>query len=345
MQNNPPHRIAIMGGSGYTGCELLRVCATHPELKVTGVASRAEADRPLSEVFPSLGGAYDLSFVTPDALLQQDYDLLFYATPHAVAMHTAAAVLERGARVVDLSADFRISDAEVWRTWYGVEHVALGLLAQAVYGLPELNREAIVDASLVANPGCYPTASTLALLPLVEAGALAPSRVIIDAKSGVTGAGRGLNVGNLFAQCADSFRAYKVDGHRHQPEIESVLGSVATLPPIKFVPHLVPMLRGIHATVYAELDSPDLDVQALFEARYQSEPFVEVLPPGQYPATADVRGSNLCRIAVHQEGSLVVVLSVIDNLAKGASTQAVQNCNIMFGLPEDMGLAALPVAP
>jgi N-acetyl-gamma-glutamyl-phosphate reductase len=255
--------------------------------------------------------------------------------------------LRHGVRVIDLAADFRLKDAPEWEKWYGMTHAAPALIAEAVYGLPEVNREQIRTARLVANPGCYPTAVQLGFLPLIEAGAVDLEHLIADAKSGVSGAGRKAEVHTLFSEAADNFKAYGVPGHRHLPEIRQGLSTIAGKSvDLTFVPHLTPMIRGIHATLYARLVA-DIDVQALFERRYAEEPFVDVMAPGAHPDTRSVRGANQCRIAVHrpQGGRTVVVLSVIDNLVKGAAGQAVQNMNLMFGLAEGCGIEGLPLLP
>lgn len=340
-------RAVIVGGTGYTGVELLRLLLGHPRVELLAVTSRAEAGMPVSEVFPSLRGRTALRFTDPQRAGVPDCDLVFFATPNGTAMQTVPALLERGLRVIDLAADFRLRSAAEWERWYRVPHACPELLDEAVYGLPELERERIRDARLVANPGCYPTAVALGFLPLLEAGAADTSRLLADAKSGVTGAGRRTELGNLFGEVHDSLRAYGVTGHRHVPEIRQTLSAIAGAPvDLVFVPHLVPMLRGIHATLYAPLMNADLDLQALYEARYRDEPFVDVLPPGNHPETRSVRGANVCRIAVHRPpGPFAVVLSVIDNLVKGAAGQAVQNMNLMFGLDETTGLEQMAVVP
>ncbi len=333
-------QVGIIGGTGYTGVELLRLLARHPEVALACITSRGEAGRPVAELFPSLRGQVDLAFSAPDPDRLAACDVVFSATPNGVAMQHAPALLEAGTRLIDLAADFRLRDAAAWERWYGVPHACPGLLAEAVYGLPELNRERIRGARLVANPGCYPTAVQLAFLPLLREGLVDETALVADAKSGVSGAGRGAAVATLFAEVADSLKAYQADGHRHLPEIRQGLGAVAGREVgLTFVPHLVPMIRGIHATCYAVL-TREADLQALYEASYRGEPFVDVLPPGSHPETRSVRGANTCRLAVHrpQGGDTVVVLAVIDNLVKGAAGQAVQNMNIMFGLPEPTGL-------
>lgn len=340
-------KVGIVGGTGYTGVELLRLLVAHPEVELRAITSRSEAGRPVSELFESLRGHIDLAFSEPDPDTLAGCDLVFFATPNGTAMRSVPALLEAGVRVIDLAADFRLRDPAVWERWYGMPHACPELLEEAVYGLPERHRERIRSARLVANPGCYPTASALGLLPLVEAGLVDAGSLVADCKSGVSGAGRGANAAMLMGEVGESFKAYAVPGHRHLPEIRQTLGEVAGGEVgLTFVPHLVPMIRGIHATLYARL-SGEADLQALFEARYRDEPFVDVMPAGAHPETRSVRGANQCRIAVHRpgEGDTVVVLSVIDNLVKGAAGQAVQNMNLMFGLDETTGLRQVALSP
>jgi N-acetyl-gamma-glutamyl-phosphate reductase len=299
-------------------------------------------------MFPSLRGIVDLAYSDPASSSAEDCDLVFFATPNGTAMHQVAGLLDKGAKVVDLAADFRLKDLDVWQKWYGMPHAAPQLVEEAVYGLPELYRPAIRDARLVANPGCYPTAVLLGFLPLLENDLVEPDGLIADAKSGVTGAGRKTALATQLCEAGDNFKAYSVDGHRHQAEIVQALTSVTGHGiDITFVPHLVPMLRGIHATLYARLKKPDVDLQDVYERRYREEPFVDVMPPGSHPDTRSVRGANMCRIAWHRPGGgdTVVVLSVEDNLVKGAAGQAVQNMNIMFGLDEKRGLFVPGLAP
>ena len=340
-------KIGIVGGTGYTGVELLRILARHPEAKLTAITSRKETGMPVAEMFPSLRGAVDLKFSDPkDAGLAQ-CDLVFFATPNGIAMSEARALLDAGVRVIDLAADFRIKDIPTWEKWYGMIHACPEIVAEAVYGLPEVNRETIKKARIVANPGCYPTATQLGFLPLIEAGIVDDQHLIADVKSGVSGAGRKAETHTLFSEASDNFKAYGVPGHRHLPEVRQGLARAAGHDVgLTFVPHLLPLIRGIHATLYATLKK-DVDLQALFEKRYAGETFVDVLPPGSQPETRSVRASNICRIAVHrpQGGDTVVVLSVIDNLVKGAAGQAVQNMNLMFGLDETLGLMQVPVLP
>ncbi len=340
-------KVGIVGGTGYTGVELLRLLARHPEVELAAITSRADAGTAVSHMFPSLRGHVDLDFVHPDKANLNECDLVFFATPNGIAMQQAQALLDAGARVIDLAADFRIKDVAEWEKWYGMSHASPALVAEAVYGLPEVNREQIRGARLVANPGCYPTAVQLGFIPLLEAGLVDDAHLIADAKSGVSGGGRKLEMGYLFPEASDNFKAYGVPGHRHLPEIRQGLSRVAGhAVGLTFVPHLTPMIRGIHATLYARLKR-DADVQALFEQRYAEEVFVDVLPAGSHPDTRSVRGANTCRIALHrpQGGDTVVVLSVIDNLMKGAAGQAVQNMNIMFGLPESTALEIVPLLP
>lgn len=340
-------KIGVVGGTGYTGVELLRLLVSHPQAQLVAITSRGDAGTPVADMFPSLRGRIDLRFVTPQDAALDECDVVFFATPNGIAMQQAAELVEAGVRVIDLAADFRIRDVAEWEKWYGMSHASPALVDEAVYGLPERNRSKIRSARILANPGCYPTAVQLGFLPLVEAGVVDVSHLVADAKSGVSGAGRKAEVHTLFAEAADSFKAYGAGGHRHLPEITQGLVAVAGQSVgLTFVPHLIPVIRGIHATLYGKL-TRDVDVQALFEDRYRDEPFVDVLPAGSHPETRSVRASNMCRIAVHrpQGGDVVVVLSVIDNLVKGAAGQALQNMNIMFGLEETLGLQVVPVSP
>lgn len=341
-------KIGIVGGTGYTGVELLRLLATHPEAEVIQITSRAEAGRRVSDLYGSLRGHIDLPFSEPDPAALADCDLVFFATPNGTAMKLVPQLLDAGTRVIDLAADFRLRDSAEWKQWYGMPHACPELLDEAVYGLPELHRERIRGARLVANPGCYPTASALGLLPLVEQGLVDTRNLIADCKSGVSGAGRGANAAMLMGEVGESFKAYAVPGHRHLPEIRQTLSGVSDTPVgLTFVPHLVPMIRGIQATLYARIIGDSGDLQALYETRYADEPFVDVLPPGSHPETRSVRGVNHCRVALHrpQEGDTLVVLSVIDNLTKGAAGQAVQNMNLMFRLDERCGLEQVALSP
>ena len=344
-------RVGIVGGTGYTGVELLRLLAAHGGVELRAITSRKEAGMPVARLFPGLRGHVDIAFSEPGAERLRGCDVVFFATPNGVAMNEARAILDAGARVIDLSADFRIRDVADWERWYGMKHGAPELVAEAVYGLCEVNRERIRDARLLANPGCYPTAVQLGFLPLVEAGVVDLDYLVADAKSGVSGAGRKAELHLSFSEAADNFAAYAVGGHRHWPEIRQGLAQAAKRQVgLVFVPHLTPLIRGIHATLYARIGR-EVDFQRLFEERYAHEPFVDVLPAGSHPDTRSVRGANACRIAVHRApesaggSGTVVVLSVIDNLVKGAAGQAVQNMNLMFGLPETKGLTQPPVVP
>lgn len=339
--------VGIVGGTGYTGVELLRLLVQHPKVKIKAITSRGEAGIPVADLFTNLRGHIDLKFSDPvDAKLNK-CDVVFFATPNGIAMQQAESLLQADVKVIDLAADFRIKDVAEWEKWYGMQHACPHLVAEAVYGLPEINRDEVKKARLIANPGCYPTAVQLGFLPLIEAGAIDTSHLIADVKSGVSGAGRKAEVHTLHAEASDNFKAYGVPAHRHLPEIKQGLSKVAKHPVgLTFVPHLVPMIRGIHATLYAKL-TKKVDLQALYEKRYRNEAFVDVLPAGKHPETRSVRGSNLCRIAVHQPqgGDTVVILSVTDNLVKGAAGQAIQNMNILFDLPETMGIGQVPLLP
>ncbi|TXI17034.1 MAG: N-acetyl-gamma-glutamyl-phosphate reductase [Nitrosomonas sp.] len=339
--------VGIVGGTGYTGVELLRLLVQHPKVKIKAITSRSEAGMHVAELFTNLRGYLDLKFTDPtDAKLTKCY-VIFFATPNGIAMQQAEPLLKAGVKIIDLAADFRIKDVAEWEKWYGMQHACPKLVAEAVYGLPEINRERVRNARLIANPGCYPTAVQLGFLPLIEAGVIDINHLIADVKSGVSGAGRKAEIHTLLAEAADNFKAYGVPGHRHLPEIRQGLSNIAKRSVgLTFVPHLVPMIRGIHATLYAKL-TKQTDLQNLYEERYQNEAFVDVLPAGKHPETRSVRGSNICRIAVHQpqNGDTVVILSVTDNLVKGAAGQAIQNMNIMFGLAETLGIRQIPLLP
>lgn len=340
--------VGVVGGTGYTGAELLRLLAAHPKVAIGCVCSRSAAGQRVSDVFPSLRQVVDLEFVDPSSNALRGCDLVFFATPNGTAMRMAPALLDAGVRVIDLAADFRLGSASQWAHWYAEEHACPALLSEAVYGLPETNRERIRGARLVANPGCYPTAVQLGFLPLVESNAVDCSCLIADVKSGVSGAGRKESLATQLCEASENFKAYSVPGHRHLPEIREQLERAGGGPVgLTFVPHLAPMVRGIHATGYARLIDPGVDLQGLFSTRYEDEPFVDVLPSGSHPETRSVRGANVCRIAWHrpQDGDMVVVLVVEDNLVKGAAGQAIQNMNLMLGLPETDGLSLAGVIP
>jgi N-acetyl-gamma-glutamyl-phosphate reductase len=341
-------RAGIVGGTGYTGVELLRILALHSEVEVAVVTSRADAGTRVDAVYPSLRGVMNVLFTAPELESLAQCDVVFFATPNGTAMLMAEQLLTRGVKVIDLSADFRLKNAAEWSHWYGMEHACPDLIAEAVYGLPEIHRDAIKQARLAACAGCYPTAVQLGFLPLLENDLIDVNHLIADVKSGVSGAGRKAELTGLMSEIGESFKAYNVSGHRHLPEISQGLSLAAGKPVnLTFVPHLTPMIRGIHATLYSQLTASIDDIQALYEQRYQHEQFVDVLPQGTHPSTRDVRGSNNCQIAIHQPqgGQTIVVLSVIDNLVKGASGQAVQVMNLMFGLPEDLGLRILALYP
>ncbi len=340
-------KVGIVGGTGYTGVELLRLLAQHPHAQLRAITSRKEAGMAVAAMFPNLRGHVELKFSEPASAGLEHCDVVFFATPNGVAMQEARALVDAGVRIIDLAADFRIRDVAVWEQWYKMKHACPELVAEAVYALPEVNREQIRKARVIANPGCYPTAVQLGFLPLIEAGCVDPAHLIADAKSGVSGAGRKAETHILHAEAADNFKAYGVGGHRHHPEISQGLARAAGGDVnLVFVPHLTPMIRGIHATLYAQL-TKEVDLQALYEKRYANEAFVDVMPAGSHPETRSVRGANHCRIAVHrpQGGNTVVVLSVIDNLVKGAAGQAVQNMNLMFGFAEDAGLQQVALLP
>ena len=341
-------KVGIVGGTGYTGVELLRLLAAHPEVEVVTITSRAESGRRVDDLFPNLRGHYDLAFAEPVVEELASCDIVFFATPHNVAMNMVPELLHAGARIVDLSADYRIRDAGLWSHWYGEPHASAELLEEAVYGLPEVNRDAIVGARLVACPGCYPTSVQLGFIPLLAEGLVDPAYLVASSASGVSGAGRQAKVDNLVSEASDSFKAYGVGGHRHLPEIEQGLADVAGgAVRLTFVPHLLPMIRGIHSTLFARLTESGRDLQRLYEKWYADEPFVDVLPAGQFPQTRTVRGANRCQLAlqVPQDRDTVVVMATIDNLVKGASGQAVQNMNIMLGLDERAGLGQVGLLP
>ncbi|ABR88454.1 N-acetyl-gamma-glutamyl-phosphate reductase [Janthinobacterium sp. Marseille] len=343
-------KVGIVGGTGYTGVELLRLLATHPEVKLTAITSRKEDGLPVADMFPSLRGRVDLAFSAPEKAKLTECDVVFFATPHGVAMAQAPELLAAGVKVIDLAADFRLQDIAAFEKWYKIPHSCPELLKEAAYGLVELNRDAIRKARIVGNPGCYPTTMQLGLAPLLQAGVIDASHLIADCKSGVSGAGRKAEVATLFSEAGDNFKAYGVSGHRHSPEtLERLRLLTKDKVGLLFTPHLVPMIRGMHSTLYARL-TKDIDnaaLQALFEKAYGNEPFIDVMPFGSHPETRSTRASNMLRIALHRpdDGDTVVVLVVQDNLVKGASGQAVQCMNLMFGLDETAGLMHIPVLP
>jgi N-acetyl-gamma-glutamyl-phosphate reductase len=344
-------KIGIVGGTGYTGVELLRILVTHPQAHITAITSRKEAGMPVADMYPSLRGRTDLAFTTPDEARLTDCDVVFFATPHGVAMSQARALLAAGVKIIDLAADFRLQDTAVFEKWYGMPHACPEILREAVYGLPELNREALKTARVVGNPGCYPTSVQLGFAPLLkQRGLVDESHLIANCASGVSGAGRKAETHLLFGEASDNYKAYGVKGHRHGPEINEQLRRIADSAEVQcvFVPHLIPIIRGIHSTLYARLTAKGqgTDLQALFEHFYEGEPFVDVLPAGSAPETRSVRASNVARIAVHKpQPDTAMVLVVEDNLTKGASGQAVQCMNLLFGHPEETGLLHVPVLP
>ncbi len=343
-------RAAVIGASGYTGGELARILALHPEVEICVATSRQYAGKRLSQAYPHLAGIVDiLCEDSPIDELVERADIFFTAVPHQTAMAVVPRILAAGKKVVDLSADFRIDDPAVYEEWYQ-PHTAREYLDEAVYGLPELNRQRIATARLVANPGCYPTSIILALAPLLTKGLVKTETIIVDSKSGTSGAGRSAQVGTLFCEVTDGFRAYKVAQHRHTPEIEQELAKLAGRElTISFTPHLLPISRGILSTIYASLAEPlsNADLVGLYHEFYQNEKFVRICAPGVFPATQYVRGSNYCDIGFQYDPRTgrVVLLSAIDNLVKGAAGQAVQNMNLLCGFAEDRGLETVPLFP
>ncbi|MAR59280.1 MAG: N-acetyl-gamma-glutamyl-phosphate reductase [Porticoccaceae bacterium] len=335
-------KVGIVGGTGYTGAELLRLLSQHPDVEIEVVTSRSKQGVLISEIFPNLRGHMQHVFTSLDIEHLVNCDVVFFATPHGVAQSLVPEVLAKGIKVIDLSADFRIRDIETWEHWYNQRHLAPELAKIAAYGLPEVNRNKIRHANLVACAGCYPTSIQIGLLPLLASKSISTRDIIANSASGVSGAGRQANISNLLSEVGDSFKAYAGSGHRHLPEIEQGLSDIAgQAVSVTFVPHLLPISRGIHSTIYTRLNDLNVDVQSIFEDHYKEEAFVHVLPPGSHPETRSVRGSNFCHIAVHQPGNdgRVVVFVTEDNLTKGASGQAIQCMNLMFNLPEESGLA------
>ena len=340
-------KVGIVGGTGYTGVELIRLLVGHPQAEIVLITSRSEQGRAVADLFPSLRGKVDLQFEAPDSGRYAECDVVFFATPNGIAMQQVDAIMEQDVRVIDLAADFRIKDLDEWSRWYSDQHACPDRVEQAVYGLPEMNREQIRKAELIANPGCYVTAVTLGLLPLLENDLIVADDIIADCKSGVSGAGRSANLATAFCEATESVKAYAVSGHRHYPEIRQNLRQVNDQADLVFIPHLMPMIRGIHATLYVRPKSNIDQVQEVFVKHYQDAPFVNILPAGMAPETRSVKGSNYCQIALQPvaDGSRLVVLSVIDNLVKGAAGQAVQNMNLMMGLDEVTGLESVGLMP
>jgi len=341
-------KVSVVGGSGYTGIELLRLLTLHTNVDIQHITSRNDAGRYVYEVYPSLRGVLGHKFVNPDEINLKESDLVFFATPNGVAMKYAKDLINDGTKVIDLAADFRIKDIKEWEQWYEMQHQCPDILEKAVYGLPEVNREKIKNAQLIANPGCYPTAIQLALIPLLKLGLIDPLSIIADVKSGISGAGKKNQVDLLMTEASENFKAYSLIGHRHKPEIEENLSKNSPLGKAKilFVPHLLPIARGIHATIYVNCIE-DFDPSIIFNKFYDKEPFVDVMQANSCPDTKSVRGSNMCRISFYKvpDTKQLVILSVIDNLVKGAAGQAVQNMNIMMGWQESLGLELIPLAP
>lgn len=346
--------VGIVGGTGYTGVELLRLLLQHPQVRVDVLTSRTEAGKRIDDMFPSLRGYCDLVFSDLNIEQLKQCDVVFFATPHGVAMKHAKELVAANTKVIDLAADFRLQNLEQFEKWYKIEHLCPDVLVKSVYGLTELNREQIKQADVVGNPGCYPTTVQLGLAPLLMQQELLiePQSIVIDAKSGVSGAGRKAELGILFSEVSDSMKAYGVTGHRHHPEIverlEAIAGQKGIFDGLVFVPHLIPMIRGMLSTMYVDLTEvgQKTDIQALYEQFYANEKFVDVMPTGSSPETRSVRGANQLRIAIHRPSARkLLILVAQDNLVKGASGQAIQNMNLMCGLPEDMGLNHIALLP
>lgn len=348
-------KVGIVGGTGYTGIELIRLLSRHPQASLSVITSRGESGRKVADIFPSLRAVTDIAFSEPDDEKLAACDVVFFATPHGVAMNSAQHLLQKNTKIIDLAADFRLQDTDEFRKWYGMAHACPDILAQAVYGLPEVNRKRIQQAMVIGNPGCYPTTAILGLKPIIDAQnthkqRLIDERVIIDAKSGISGAGRNAKLNLNFAESADNFSAYGVAGHRHSPEIEQGVQVILQSQfehKIRFVPHLVPMIRGMYSTIHLALteEGRALDWHKIYKNSYHDEAFVDVLDKGMLPETRSVRACNTLRIGIHQEDDVLTVLVVQDNLVKGAAGQAIQNMNIMFGLDEMMGLDVVPILP
>lgn len=338
-------KVGIVGATGYTGLELIRLLNNHPNAKIIALCSRVNTGKAVIEEFPSLIGYVDLDFIIPDDKTLFECDVIFFATPHGVAMNSVGQFLDKGIKIIDLSADFRIKDSSTWSKWYGIVHTQSALLKNAVYGLPEVYSSQIKNATLVANPGCYPTAIILALNPLLKANSINTKSIIADCKSGVSGAGRNSNIATLFCEVNESLKPYNVNQHRHKPEAQQVLTDIAnTDVDFIFTPHLIPMTRGMLASVYVDL-TKDIDVQELFKNHYQDNRFVHVLSVGVYPQTKSVKGTNNCHIGIQKSNNKLIIMTVIDNINKGASGQAIQNMNLMFGIDEGLGLEQIGLLP
>ncbi|AOA58668.1 N-acetyl-gamma-glutamyl-phosphate reductase [Acinetobacter larvae] len=346
--------VGIVGGTGYTGVELLRLLLGHPQVTVTILTSRTEAGRRVDDLFPSLRGHTDLTFSDLDTAQLKQCDVVFFATPHGVAMQHAEQLLAAQTKVIDLAADFRLQDLLQFEKWYGMTHQCPNVLKSSAYGLSELNRDKIKAASVVGNPGCYPTTVQIGLAPLLkhERALIDPTRIIVDAKSGVSGSGRKANMAMIYTENADNFKAYAVQGHRHHPEIvealEQISGQKGLFNDLIFVPHLVPMIRGMLSTIYVDLTTvgSEIDLQKLYLDFYANEHFVDVMPENSSPETRSLRGSNQIRVALHKiQANKLIILVAQDNLVKGAAGQAIQNMNIMFGFAEDSGLDGIALLP
>ena len=341
--------ISIVGGSGYTGSELLRLLVNHPHIEIDQVTSRQDDGKNITEIFPFLPKKIKNKFVHPDDVSFEHSDLIFFATPNGIAMNFAEMLVSKGKRIIDLAADFRIKNTQLWEQWYGMKHACPKLVETAVYGLSELKKNEIKDARIIANPGCYPTAIQLALYPLLSKKIINEQTIIIDAKSGISGAGKKIDDNLFMAEAYDNFNAYSVQGHRHQPEIEENLKEITNSKDIKalFVPHLLPTVRGIYATIYVDLidDVSETEMDSIYSEAYDQSIFVDYMGINKIPKTKMVRGSNQCKISAFKRDKKLVILSTIDNLVKGAAGQAIQNMNIMFNYKESDGLNLLPLAP
>lgn len=368
IQNNTNNFIkaGIVGGTGYTGVELIRFLCNHPQVQLQWLTSRSESGKAVAQIFPSLRGVCDLyyeDFDSEQLAMMQACDVVFFATPHGVAMQFAQKLVASGVKIIDLAADFRLQSIDTFEFWYKKSHACPQMLDKSAYGLPEVNRQAIKSADIIGNPGCYPTTAILGLAPIISKQNMAQKNadnalrligehIIIDAKSGVSGAGRQAELSTAYAETTDNFRAYAVSGHRHLPEIEQGVNYLlqSRLPQrIRFVPHLVPMIRGMFTTIHLQLTEQGcgIDWHDVVNTHYQNEPFIDVLPVGQLPDTRSVRGSNRLRIAIYQDNdhAQLTILVVQDNLVKGAAGQAIQNMNILFGFDETLGLDFVPIVP
>jgi N-acetyl-gamma-glutamyl-phosphate reductase len=344
---NKKTRVSVFGGTGYTGVELIRLLLNHPNVEIYQITSRNDKGKRVDEIYPSFRGVLNNILVSPEDADLKNVDIVFFATPNGIAMNYAEGLIEAGKLVIDLAADFRIKDQGIWEKWYGVEHKSPNLINKAVYGLPEINRDSIKKSKLVANPGCYPTAIQLALIPLLEKKLISSTNIIADAKSGISGAGRNPELKLLMSEADEDFKAYGIGGHRHLPEIEQNLTYVSgENVKLTFIPHLVPMVRGIFATIYVECIK-NFKAKDIFESYYKDEPFVDIMESNIYPNTKSVRASNFCRISFYkeQDTNRLIIFSVIDNLMKGAAGQAVQNMNIMMDWQETLGLNSVPITP